>query len=382
MKKITTNSQIAILTASFALLLAGPMTTFAAGPAAVNLLSANNFSILSKTGVTNIPTSAITGNVGASPITGAAIHLTCPEVSGTIYTVDAAGPLPCAVTNTTLLTSAIGDMQTAYADAAGRTLPTATELGAGEIGGLTITPGLYKWGTDVMISNDVTLSGSATDIWVFQISGNLTIASAKSVILAGGAQASNVFWQVGGLTGATMSTTSAFSGTIMAAKAVIMQTGATLNGRAFAQTAVTLDQNAITLPTLSNPSTVTITSITTVNAHAVADGTFAHGWKYIFNITIPDTESNLSMKFGDWANTGHTIAMANNIRISSAQADNAGATVLLTTANTYSTPTLHMTGDLNSVASGKQVQVTVESAIPINSFNGAYNTNFGVQTLP
>ena len=111
--------------------------------------------------------------MGTSPITGAAIGLTCPEVTGTIYTVDAAGPLPCRVTDPTRLTTAVGDMETAYTDAAGRTFPDALDLGAGEIGGLTLAPGLYKWTTNVSISKDVTLAGGPNDVWIFQIAGTL-----------------------------------------------------------------------------------------------------------------------------------------------------------------------------------------------------------------
>ncbi|MBC7763864.1 MAG: DUF3494 domain-containing protein, partial [Candidatus Saccharibacteria bacterium] len=122
-----------------------------AGPlpqAPVALGVAGTFAILSETGVTDVPSSAVTGNVGSSPITGAAILLTCPEVTGTIFSVDAAGP-PCKVTDATLLTSAVGDMGVAYSDAAGRTNPDFVNLGAGEIGGRTLVPGLYKWSTDV-----------------------------------------------------------------------------------------------------------------------------------------------------------------------------------------------------------------------------------------
>ncbi len=227
----------------------------ATGPARVNLLSAGNFVILSTTGVTDVPPSVVTGNVGASPITGAAIHVTCAEVTGTIYSVDAAGPLPCRVTSASMLTSAIGDMGTAYTDAAGRTNPTATELGAGNIGGLTLAPGLYKWSTDVTIPTNVTLSGNATAVWIFQIAGNLSIASGGSlpggikVILAGGAKAANVFWQVGGGSGATLGTYSTFNGNILSATQVVVQTGAVLNGRALAGTLVTLDAGTVSSPT-------------------------------------------------------------------------------------------------------------------------------------
>ena len=124
---------------------------------AVNLLSAANFAILSKSGITNVPTSAITGAVGASPITGAAILLTCREVTGVIYTVDAAGPLPCRKTDPSRLTTAVQNMESAYNNAAGRTNPNFLNLGAGNIGGMTLRPGLYKWTTGVTIPTNVTL---------------------------------------------------------------------------------------------------------------------------------------------------------------------------------------------------------------------------------
>src|SRR5665811_982763 len=163
----------------------------------VNLGAAGTFAILSQTGVTDVYASAINGDVGSSPITGPAILVTCTEVqTGIVYSVDAAGPLSCTVTNASLLTSAVGDMGTAYLDAAGRTLPDFSELGAGEIGGLTLAPGLYKWGTSVMISNDVTLSGGPNDVWILQVAGQLNQANGKRVTLAGGALAKNIFWQV------------------------------------------------------------------------------------------------------------------------------------------------------------------------------------------
>jgi Ice-binding-like len=221
----------------------------AGAQAPVNLGAAGSFAVLAKSGITNVYASTITGNVGASPITGAAIDLTCPEVTGTIFTVDAAGPLPCAVVNATGLTAAVGDEETAYTDAAGRTNPDVVNLGAGEIGGLTLTPGLYKWGTDVSISNDLTLTGGPNDVWIFQIAGTLNEASAKNVTLAGGAQAKNVFWQVAGA--ATIGTTAHFEGTLLSQTMIAMNTGASTNGRLLAQTAVTLQMNTVTLPDMS-----------------------------------------------------------------------------------------------------------------------------------
>ena len=184
------------------------------GLAPVDLRSAGNFVILSKSGITNVPKSAITGNIGTSPITGAAITgLGCAEVKGTIYTVDAAGPA-CRVIDPTLLTAAVSDMQTAYTDAAGRKLPNATNLGAGNITGMTLPPGLYKWGTGVQIDTaGVTLSGSATDVWIFQIAQNLTVGHGAIVRLSGGALAKTIFWQVAGQT--TLGTTADFKGVIL-----------------------------------------------------------------------------------------------------------------------------------------------------------------------
>jgi hypothetical protein len=135
-------------------------TCLLAQQAPVNLGGAGNFVILSKTGITDVPPSPIVGNIGASPITGAAIHLTCAEVTGSIYSVDAAGPAPCSLINPTLLTTAIVDLQTAYTDAAGRAIPNFTELFSGNISGKTLVPGLYKWSTGVSVDNTgVTLSG-------------------------------------------------------------------------------------------------------------------------------------------------------------------------------------------------------------------------------
>jgi hypothetical protein len=165
-------------------------------------------------------------------------------MTGKVYSVNAAGPLPCRVIAPTLLTKAVGDMQTAYTDAAGRVLPDFIDLGAGKIGGLTIVPGLYKWNTGVLISTDVTLSGSRNAVWIFQIAGTLTQASATKVILKGGAQHKNVFWQTAGAV--AIGTTAHFEGVILAKKLIAMKTGASANGRLLAQTAVTLQKNAVT----------------------------------------------------------------------------------------------------------------------------------------
>ena len=229
-----------------AAVLLGTSSAAIAGLAPVDLGTAGTFAILSKTGVTNVYASAVTGNVGSSPITGAAILLTCTEVSGMIFSVDAAGPLPCTVNAAPFLTLAVLDMEIAYLDAAGRSSPDFTEVGAGEIGGLTLRPGLYKWGTGVKISTDVTLTGGPDDVFIFQVAGTLLQASATRVTLAGGAQAKNIFWQVAG--GVAIGTTAHFEGIMLAKTNVAVKTGASVQGRLLAQTAVTLQMNAVTQP--------------------------------------------------------------------------------------------------------------------------------------
>ena len=213
---------------------------------AVNLGLAANFVILSKSGITNVYKSTVTGDIGTSPITGAAIGLTCAEVSGAIYSVNAAGPLPCRITNASRLTTAVSNMQTAYTDAAGRSNPNFLNLGAGNIGGKTLTPGLYKWTTGLIIPTNITLSGGTDDVWIFEVAGTLTMSSAVKVTLSGGARARNIFWQTSGAV--TLGTTSHFEGNILSQTGINLQTGASINGRLLAQTAVTLQKNTVTMP--------------------------------------------------------------------------------------------------------------------------------------
>jgi hypothetical protein len=170
------------------------------------------------------------------------VFSTSSLVTGMVYAADYAVPTPAN------LTTAISDMETAYTDAAGRTLPTVTELGAGNIGGMTLAPGLYKWGTGVTIPTDVTLNaqGDANAIFIFQIAQTLNLSNGVHVNLSGGAQAKNIFWQVFGDT--TLGTTSVFNGNILCQTLIALNTGATLNGRALAQTAVTLDASAVIKP--------------------------------------------------------------------------------------------------------------------------------------
>ena len=249
----------------------------AAGPASVDLGSAGNFVILAKTGISTTGATKVIGDIAVSPsaatsITGFGLILptasafsTSALVTGKVYAPGYANPTPAKVT------TAISDMQIAYTNAAGRTNPTATELGAGNIGGLTLAPGLYKWGTGVTIPTDVTLSGGANDVWVFQIAQTLTVSSATKIILSGGAQASNIFWVVGGQT--TIGTTAVFNGNILDQTAIVLKTGATLNGRALAQSAVTLDSNSVTIPAGGSVASVPAVPATPATPATPASGT-------------------------------------------------------------------------------------------------------------
>ena len=213
------------------------------GPAPVNLGTAGDFVILAESAITNVPASAVTGNVGLSPGTGAAIGLTCSQVTGKIYSVDAAGPLPCVISDATRLTAAIGDKGIAYTDAAGRA-PDYTELGAGNIGGMNLGPATYKWGTSVLIPANVTLTGGPNDVWIFQIAQGLTVSPGVQIILAGGALPQNIYWQT--FAAADIGTTAKFNGVILSKTSIAMKTGASINGRLLAGTQVTLDSNAVT----------------------------------------------------------------------------------------------------------------------------------------
>jgi hypothetical protein len=233
----------------FSLLLSGLFagTVSAEGPYPVNLNAAGDFTILSQTGITDVYRSTIDGDVGISPITGAALLLACDEVTGLIYTVDAFGPnCDKTITDATTLTLAVGDMVEAYNDAAGRTADV-TELNAGEIGGLTLAPGTYKWSSNVSISTDVTLEGNEYDTWIFQIAGNLSEANGVRVLLAGGALAKNIVWQVAG--SVTLGTNSHFEGVVLSKTLIAVNTGTSVTGRLLAQTAVTLQMNTIFEPT-------------------------------------------------------------------------------------------------------------------------------------
>jgi len=217
----------------------------------VNLGSAEDFAILSKTGVATTGTTSVIGNIGVSPvsatyITGFGLIMdsgnefsTSSLVTGQIFASDYAVGTPA------LLTTAIADVMIAYNDGAGRTADY-TELYTGDLSGKTLSTGVYMWSNDVLINTDVTLDGSATDIFIFQIAGTLNMAANVKVTLTGGVLPENIFWVVAGTVAIDVG--SDFQGVILSMTNVSMNTGSTINGMIYAQTSVSLDATVVTKP--------------------------------------------------------------------------------------------------------------------------------------
>lgn len=213
----------------------------------VNLRSTAGFVILAGSLISNVPTSAVTGNIGLSPaarsfITGFGLT----EVTGSIFAADDVSPAGVPA----MLTAAKGDLTTAYNDAAGRTA-TDIVLLAGNLGGYTLTPGLYKsTGSLELSSGTLTFDakGNANAVFIIQIASTLNVTSGRAMVLSGNAKASNIFWQVG--TSATLGTTSVFKGTIMADQSISLNTGVSLEGRLMARIGeVTIAGGTLVLPT-------------------------------------------------------------------------------------------------------------------------------------
>jgi len=222
------------------------------GPEPVDLGTACEFSILAKSGISSVPDSDIAGDIGVSPIASTAItgfdltldatgvFATSTQVGGRVYAADYAEPTPSR------LTTAVNDLEAAYTDAFGRVPPDVTELASGNIGGETLTPGIYNWSTDVLIDDDITIDGGPDDTWIFQISGDLTVASGVTVNLAGGAQAENIVWVVAGGAGVEIGTDADFTGVVLAQTGINVLTNASVDGCLYAQTDVNLQMASVT----------------------------------------------------------------------------------------------------------------------------------------
>jgi len=228
----------------------GPAGATCSGTGCVDLGTAANYAILAKTGVSSVPNSVVTGNVGLSPaargfLTGWAL-ITEPtdtsfgsaQVSGRLFAADNVGG-----TTSFNLSTAVGDMQTAYTTANGGAAGAACP-GSGNFGGLTITAGVYDCAVNVGIATSTTLSGPG--VFVFRITGTLTQAAATQVNLTGGAVAQNVFWVVSSTV--AIGTTATMNGVILGKTSIAMAANSTENGRLLAQTAVTLNQTTVAQP--------------------------------------------------------------------------------------------------------------------------------------
>ena len=219
-----------------------------------DLKAAGSYVILTKTSIVNTPTSTITGDIGLSPGTTRDIRVldlvpdatnvfsTSPQVTGKIFASDHMSPTPAN------LTAAVSSMVAAYTEAAGRPAGTGAnlDLGMGTLNGDNLAPGTYTWTSNVDIKGNITLTGTDTDVWIFQIPGTLIQESATQVNLAGGALARNIFWQVAGAV--TIRTTAHLEGIILGQTSITLENGASITGRALAQSGVILDNNTITVP--------------------------------------------------------------------------------------------------------------------------------------
>jgi hypothetical protein len=246
---LTKRVSASFLGVALALCLTATCLTAAAPQATVDLGQAGHFAVLAGSTVTNTGNSIVNGDLGVAP--GIAVTGFFPVdggpgvMNGTIYTPNQiCSRTVCSTQANDIGALAQSSLLVAYNDAAGRDVAPVSIIG--ELGGQTLTPGLYKSTSGLAITGDLTLAGDG--VYIFQMASTLTVNTGGRVVLTEGARASNIFWQVG--SSATLGTTSVFEGTIMALASITIQTGATLNGRALALTAaVTLDTNAITIPT-------------------------------------------------------------------------------------------------------------------------------------
>ena len=215
------------------------------GPQPIALNTAGNFAIVAETAITNVPTSAVVGNVGLSPATGDGIKLTCPEVSGTIFTVSSVGP-PCRIRNANFLNQVVADGHAAWRDGRARP-PDYAEVGGGNIGGFHLPPATYMWSTGVQIPANLTLRGGPSDVWIFLINHDLSVSPGVQIVLDGGALPQNVFWLTL-IDGVEIGAGSQFAGVILAETSIFMRAGASINGRLLAAQSINLDTNTVTSP--------------------------------------------------------------------------------------------------------------------------------------
>lgn len=301
------------------------------GAVAPGLGTAGNFVIIGEQSIADYQTSgSVVGNIAIGPaaasfVTGLSLSLdssglfsTSSLVTGKIYAADYTAPTP------TTVSTAVGDMLTAYNNAAsgGYEGTPTVGLGSGLLGGITLPPGVYKWSTAVTISNSITLdaAGNSSAIWVFQIAQSLDVASGAQIVLAGGAQPQNIYWQVG--TQAVLESNSNFSGTILAGTLVSLNDGTKLNGRALSQASVTLNgaTGIVTAPTAATTTTTTTTMPTTTTTSTTTPTTSTSTTVATTTTTIPEIAASGGAR-------SSLMILADNINGQTIQGDS-GAPVL------------------------------------------------------
>lgn len=324
--------------------------------APVNLGTAGDYAILSKTGISTVPDSVITGNIGVSPIDSTAItgfSLTVDatnefsrstQVTGKAYAADYASPTPSN------LTTSISNMETAYTDAAGRAV-NYTELYTGDLSGQTLTAGVYKWGTGVLINADVYLHGGENDVFIFQIAKGITQASNTKIILTGGVQAKNIFWQSAQTV--SIGTGAHFEGIVLGKTNISMGTKASINGRLLAQTAVTLIKSTVVAP--ANEAVIHKYSIATTGNPTIELGQVTSYVSHIYDngIEVFDKSLQWSLKNGD-----NSIPLMGSIVASTGN----GVTVMIGTQPSYVNKYMVLSATLTDDPS-----ITIEKLIQIKS---------------
>jgi hypothetical protein len=361
-------------------------TLASAGPLPVNLGEAAHFMILAGAAVTTTGGGVINGDVGAYPIAGSAIAIPPTQVNGIIYARDASGTQASnVVIDANLLLTAKNDLHTAWVDAAGRTpVPSGDRLNpqGGNLGGLMLAPGLYKITSVAYITgSDLTLVGGPDDVWIFMCDQNLEVGSGIKVILAGGALAKNIFWQVG--TSATLNTGSDFKGTIIADQAVTMLSTSTMEGRALAFSAgVTFNGTGGTLPvsgkainpTPANGATNQVISTTT----SWENGGGATSYDVYFGTNpipgIAEFKTNQTSVVFDPGLLGYTNTYYWRIDSLNAGGNNPGDVWFFTTGSQPSGGKVQFSSTTNSVLeNGSAVTVTVTR---VNGSFGAASVNY------
>jgi hypothetical protein len=219
-------------------LLAGLTGTAQAAPTPVGLGTATSFAVLAGTGITNTGSTVITGDIGTSPTPSSPGAENGISLTGTNHSNDA------------VTLGAKSALVTAYDAAAGE----GPRNSVSNLRGGTLTAGVYNSGSSLLLSGDVTLNaqGDPDAVFVFQVASDLTTATSSRVLLANGAQACNVYWQVG--SSATLGTGTQFVGNILALTSITLVTNATVQGRVLARNGtVTFDTNTITVPSCTTP---------------------------------------------------------------------------------------------------------------------------------